>query len=146
MAQEISLVESIDDIPSNIKKPVFVTNQTTFSFMEIEPIIDSIIQLYPDTLISEEICNATRMRQTAIIEHNLGVDLCYTVGDPRSYNTRHLVLISQNYTKTRTLMIETKADIDVNDLINVKTVSVSSGASTPAYLTNEVIEFLKNYN
>jgi 4-hydroxy-3-methylbut-2-enyl diphosphate reductase len=146
LAKDISLIENVNDIPIDIKKPIFVTNQTTFSFIEIEHIIDSIIDKYPDTLISEEICNATRLRQTAIIDNNKAVDVCYIVGDPRSNNTKNLALISKNITKTKTFLIESVNDIDINDLLNAKTVSVSSGASTPSYLTNEVIEFLKNYD
>ncbi|MCK4551885.1 MAG: 4-hydroxy-3-methylbut-2-enyl diphosphate reductase [Tenericutes bacterium] len=146
LSKNIVLVETIDDIPNNIKDPVFVTNQTTFSFIEIEHIIDEIISIYPNTLISEEICSATSQRQSAIIKYNKKVDLCYIVGDPRSNNSKNLAIISRNITNTKTFLIESVSDIDINDLIDISTVSVSSGASTPTYLTNEVIEFLKNYN
>ena len=146
LSKRIVLVETIDDIPNNIKGSVFVTNQTTFSFIEIEHIIDRIIDIYPNTLISEEICSATSNRQSAIIEHNKKVDLCYIVGDPRSNNSKNLAIISRNITNTKTFLIESVSDIDVNDLLDISSVSVSSGASTPTYLTNEVIEFLKSYN
>lgn len=146
LTKNILLIENINDIPLNIKKPIFVTNQTTFSFIEIESIIDKIINRYPNTLVSEEICSATRLRQKAIIDNNKSVDLCYIVGDPRSNNTKNLALISRNLTNTKTIQIETYKDIVDSDLVNVRTVSVSSGASTPTYLTNEVIEYLKNYN
>ena len=145
LSKKIVLVETIDDIPNNIKGPVFVTNQTTFSFIEIEHIIDKIISIYPNTLISEEICSATSQRQSAIIEYNKDVELCYIVGDPRSNNSKNLAIISRNLTNTKTFLIESVSDIDENDLIDISTVSVSSGASTPKYLTNKVIEFLKNY-
>ncbi|XMB72378.1 4-hydroxy-3-methylbut-2-enyl diphosphate reductase [Mycoplasmatota bacterium WC30] len=146
LAKDISLVTDINSIPLNIGKPIFVTNQTTFSLIEIKAIIDQIIEIYPNTLISEEICNATRLRQTAILENNKEVDLCYIVGDPRSNNTKNLALISETFTNTKTKLIESVDEISPLDLINVSTVSVSSGASTPNYLTKKVIEFLKNYN
>ncbi len=146
LVKDISLVEKSDDIPNEITKPIFVTNQTTFSLTEIGSIIETVIQRYPNTLISEEICNATRMRQQAIIDANKDVDLCYIVGDPRSNNTRNLAIISDTITKTKTRLIENVGGIDDRDLKNVETVSVSSGASTPDYLTKEVIQFLKNYN
>ncbi len=146
LAHDITLVVDADNIPLGIKKPIFVTNQTTFSLIEIKGIIDSIIHIYPNTLISEEICNATRLRQTAILETNKSVDLCYIVGDPRSNNTKNLALISENITKTKTLLIESVDDINPLDLVNVNTISVSSGASTPNYLTKKVIDFLKKYN
>lgn len=146
LSDHIHLVEHKDQIPEGLDKPIFVTNQTTFSQIEIRDIIDSIIRRYPHTIISEEICNATRLRQTAIIESNVGVDLCYIVGDPRSNNSRNLAIISETVTKTKTKLIESVADIEVEDLQDVRTVSVSSGASTPNYLTREVIDFLKNYD
>jgi len=145
LSQNICLVEHIYDIPKNLDKPIFVTNQTTFSTIEIKAIIDQIINEYPNTVISEEICNATRLRQTAIIKYNKEVDLCYIVGDPRSNNTRNLAYISENITKTKTKLIQSVSDINPDDLLDISQVSVSSGASTPGYLTKAVIEFLKNY-
>lgn len=145
ITDDISLIETIDEIPLGITKKVFVTNQTTFSQFEIKDIINEIISIYPDTLISEEICNATQLRQRAIIEHNKNVDLCYIVGDPRSNNTKNLAIISETVTNTKTKLIETVDDISPEDLIDVTTVSVSSGASTPNRLTQEVIDYLKNY-
>lgn len=144
LCTDIHLIEQISDIPHTNEKPIFVTNQTTFSLFEIKEIIHSIIERYPNTLISEEICDATRLRQDAIIQANVNVDLCYIVGDPRSNNTKNLALISENITNTKTKLIETVADIDIADLIGVNRVSVSSGASTPSRLTKEVIDFLKN--
>ncbi|XFA99239.1 4-hydroxy-3-methylbut-2-enyl diphosphate reductase [Candidatus Izemoplasma sp. B36] len=146
LTKDIRLIENRKDIPLNIDKPIFVTNQTTFSFIEIESIIDEIISIYPNTFISEEICSATRLRQKAILDNNKNVDLCYIVGDSRSNNTKNLALISRNLTHTKTLLIESVNDINEIDLLNVSKVSVSSGASTPTYLTNEVINYLKNYN
>ncbi len=145
LSDNISLVEDTNDIPKGIKMPIFVTNQTTFSKFEIKDLIDKIIKQYPNTVVSEEICNATSLRQSAIIKYNKGVDLCYIVGDPRSNNTRNLAIVSETITKTKTIQIETVKDICPKDLKNVSLVSVSSGASTPNHLTQEVIDYLKNY-
>lgn len=145
LAKNITLVEHIYDIPKDLKKPIFVTNQTTFSTIEIKDIIDQIINEYPNTVISEEICNATRLRQTAIIKYNQNIDLCYIVGDTRSNNTKNLAYISESITKTKTKLIQSVTDINPTDLENIAHVSVSSGASTPSYLTKAVIDFLKNY-
>ena len=43
-------------------------------------------------------------------------------------------------------MIESIKDLDINTLKGKKKVAVSSGASTPTYLTNQVIEFLKQFD
>ncbi|MDD3129746.1 MAG: 4-hydroxy-3-methylbut-2-enyl diphosphate reductase [Candidatus Izemoplasmatales bacterium] len=141
----IKLIENIEDLNEiKLEEPLFVTNQTTFSINDILPIHEKIKSLYPNSVITEEICNATRFRQNAIIEGNKNVDLCYIVGDPRSNNSRNLVKISKELTSTKTFLIESVKDIDLKDLENVNIVSVSSGASTPNYLTQEVIDFLEN--
>lgn len=146
LGEDIHLVETIEDIAGiNTKKNVFVTNQTTFSIKDIKPIHNSIQKKYPKAIITEEICNATRLRQNAIIRENQNVDLCYIVGDKRSNNSKNLVKISEKFTNTKTLLIQSVKDINEADLQNINIVSVSSGASTPEYLTKEVIEFLQNY-
>jgi len=146
LSEKVTLIETVEDLETiKLEEPLFVTNQTTFSINDILPIHQRIEELYQDVIITEEICNATRFRQNAIINGNQDVDLCYIVGDPRSNNTRNLVKISKDLTNTKTLLIESVKDINPKDLINVKKVSVSSGASTPNNLTEEVIEYLENF-
>lgn len=146
ISSKVTLIETLKDLEEiKLKEPIFVTNQTTFSMNDILPIHQKIQELYSNVIISEEICNATRYRQKAIIDGNKGVDLCYIVGDPRSNNTRNLAKISQELTKTRTILIESVKDISPKDLLGVEIVSVSSGASTPKYLTDQVIEYLENF-
>lgn len=145
ISPKVTLVETIEDLNNiTISEPIFVTNQTTFSINDITPIHNKIKELYQEVIITEEICNATRFRQNAIIEGNKDVDFCYIVGDPRSNNSKNLVKISIETTNTPTKLIESVKDIDLKDLLGVKTISVSSGASTPNRLTQEVIEYLQN--
>lgn len=145
ISPKVTLVETIEDLNNiRISEPIFVTNQTTFSINDITPIHNKIKELYQEVIITEEICNATRFRQNAIIEGNKDVDFCYIVGDPRSNNSKNLVKISIEITNTPTKLIESVKDIDLKDLLGVKTISVSSGASTPNRLTQEVIEYLQN--
>lgn len=147
ISDKITLIESVSDLDkTNLKEPLFVTNQTTFSLNDISRIHERIKELYPNSLITEEICNATRFRQNAIIKNNTDVDLCYIVGDPRSNNSRNLVKISEEETNTKTFLIESVKDINPADLKGVKIVSVSSGASTPTYLTQEVIDYLESFD
>jgi 4-hydroxy-3-methylbut-2-enyl diphosphate reductase len=144
LGQDVHLIENIEDVKKqNYKEPIFVTNQTTFSIKDIINIHLELKKKYKDIIITEEICNATRIRQNAIIKTNKNVDFCYIVGDSRSNNSKNLVKISKELTNTNTKLIQSVEDIDLRDLEGVKTVSVSSGASTPEHLTKAVIEFLK---
>jgi len=148
LGDDVYLVEKVEDIETlNIKEPIFVTNQTTFSIKDIFNIHQALKEQYEDIVITEEICNATRIRQNAIIQANSDdVDLSYIVGDKRSNNSRNLVKISENFTHTKTKLIQSLNDINPEDLKGVKLVTVSSGASTPEHLTKAVIEYLKNYS
>ena len=144
LGNKVFLIETIEDIEKlSIQGKIFVTNQTTFSIKDIFNLHQAIKKKYPNAIITEEICNATRIRQNAIIESNKDVDFCYIVGDQRSNNSRNLVKISETFANTRTRLIQSVDDICLDDLKNVKTVSVSSGASTPEHITKSVIEYLK---
>lgn len=145
ISQNIHLISSIDDIKkTQIPEPIFVTNQTTMSIFEIRNINEKIKEKWPKAIICEEICNATSMRQKAIMNLK-NCDLLYVVGDPRSNNTNKLKQIALDSGIKKVKMIETAKEIDENDL-DVENIYVTAGASTPTYLTNQVIECLNNYN
>jgi 4-hydroxy-3-methylbut-2-enyl diphosphate reductase len=136
--------EDIADLPL-FSRPIYVTNQTTLSMTDIDRLSQSLIHKYPSIVFENELCDSTRIRQEAILSHNKNVDLCYIVGDHRSNNTASLVQLSREKTNTQTRLIESVADIDPDDLKGVNTVSVSSGASTPSEVTEEVIAFLRQF-
>ncbi|MFP4477958.1 MAG: 4-hydroxy-3-methylbut-2-enyl diphosphate reductase [Candidatus Izemoplasmatales bacterium] len=147
LGDQVYLIENASDVEDlDIEEPIFVTNQTTYSIKDIFNVHMALKDKYDDIIITEEICNATRIRQNAIISSNKDVDLCYIVGDPRSNNSKNLAKLSREMTNTKTFLIQSVKDINPEDLQDVKVVSVSSGASTPEYLTKEVIGFLKNYS
>jgi 4-hydroxy-3-methylbut-2-enyl diphosphate reductase len=146
LSPRVVLIENSCDLDYvKVEEPIFVTNQTTFSINDISPIHQKIKELYSLVIISEEICSATRFRQLAIIDGNKDVDLCYVIGDQRSNNTKNLARISKELTNTKTLLISSVNEINDKDLEGVKCVSVTSGASTPYYLTKAVIDYLENY-
>ena len=142
----IYLISNISDVESlNINSnKIYVTNQTTMSILEIQYIYDQINIKYPNAIFEEEICNATYKRQMAVMNID-NLDLLYVVGDPLSNNSNKLKDIAQNKCN-KVLLIESAQDININDLFNIKKVGVTSGASTPTYLTNQVIDVLNHYN
>lgn len=144
--EQITLIEKVDDITSlpHYDK-VFVTNQTTMSIYDIDILFKEIKRIYPDAVFSEEICNATRVRQEAIANLK-DVDTLIIVGDKASNNSNRLAQIGKENGINDVHLID-----DVNDLIDINlkegiTIAVSSGASTPTYLTNQVIQALENNN
>jgi len=143
---QITLIENVEDI--NVLPPyekVFVTNQTTMSIYDIDSIFKEIKHFYPNALFSEEICNATRIRQEAIANLK-DIDTLIIVGDKASNNSNRLAQIGKENGILNVYLID-----DANELINlnlhkVSSIAISSGASTPTYLTNQVIKALETNN
>ena len=100
---------------------------------------------YPESIFIDEICNATRIRQEAVMKQEY-VDHCFVVGDKLSNNSQKLVQVSIEQAGINATLIESLKDIDVEFLKTIDSVSVSSGASTPTQTTREVLTFLENFD
>ncbi len=124
-------------------RKVFVTNQTTLSLYDIEQVLKIIELKIPNYLFDNEICDATTIRQLAVKKQEQ-VDLMLVVGDKLSSNSNKLAIVGKNIEIT-SYLIESTNDIDLNWFKDIKSVSVTSGASTPTAVTQEVISFLKQY-
>ncbi|MDX9691095.1 MAG: 4-hydroxy-3-methylbut-2-enyl diphosphate reductase, partial [Acholeplasmataceae bacterium] len=147
--ENIYFVENEKDVlllPNDlIHKKVFVTNQTTLSMYDIDSVLDMIKAKYPHYVFDNEICNATTIRQEAVMNQEL-VDLMLVVGDTMSSNSNKLAFVGEHYQKIPSKLIGGIEDIDLNWLKGIQSVSVTSGASTPTKVTEEVISFLKQYD
>jgi len=146
ISENIHLVTSSLDLAQlKINHPkILITNQTTMSINDIEDILTKLRQQYPQAIIMEEICQATRIRQEAILKLEY-VDLIYIVGDPKSNNTRNLAKLAYQHAD-KVCLIENVTQINPNDLFVDATIAVTSGASTPTKLTNQVIDYLENFD
>lgn len=139
--QRIYLINSfqdIDDLTLNNSK-IFVTNQTTMSLYDVKQLFDNIKVKFPHAVLTNEVCAATRVRQEALFDAEK-YDLVYVVGDVISNNANNLKKITSP--KCRCLLIESAQDIKQEDLIGVNDVAVTAAASTPHYLTQQVINYL----
>lgn len=139
----ITKLEDIETIKS--ERQIYVTNQTTMSLFEMIKFFEKIKALFPKAIIEQEICNATTVRQNAIIKLD-NCDLLFVVGDPASNNTNKLKEIAKEKGINNVIAIETVKDIKEADLFGVNNIFVTAGASTPGYLVNQVIQTLKNYD
>ncbi len=146
--KSVILVEKVSDVQKLkiTKKKIVITNQTTMSLWDIKDIVSSIKEKYSTADFMQEVCNATLVRQKAVVEKAAGLDLVFVVGDPKSNNTKKLVSVCQEQANVQAIRIGSVDDIDVTVLKNVKSVGVTSGASTPTAVTNEVIDFLSSYD
>lgn len=144
--QKIHLIQSIHDIESiaDKQKPYVITNQTTMSLWDIYTICEYAKDKLENVEIIKETCNATKIRQEAIAHLEPTIDLVIIVGDPHSNNTTRLAAIARERANKEVVKIESIHDLNINLLKGKKHIAISAGASTPTYLTNQVITYLKN--
>ncbi len=146
-SKHIHLIETKKDIDNLDPNLVYViTNQTTMSLYDVYDLCEYAKTVLKNITIAKETCQATTIRQEAIAKINDDVDVVFIVGDPHSNNTQKLASISSNKANKTTYMIESVNDITLDMLKDKKVAAVSSGASTPTYLTNQVINYLKQFN
>ncbi len=140
----ISDIKQVEQLKLSTNCP-FVSNQTTLSTLQLEAIFDALVQRYPLAEITNEICAATRFRQLAVLEsHDL--DALIVVGDPHSNNTQMLASIGQDKGIAHVFRYESIEDLDLSQFNKSWRVGITSGASTPTYLTNQLIEYLTEVN
>ena len=120
---------------------IYVTNQTTLSKYELKDIYDTLSKKYPNSIIDNKICDATTLRQEAVmnITH---ADLCIVVGDKTSSNSNKLVTVAKS-AGINSILIDDHNDLKNIDLTKYNKVAVTSGASTPDFIVDSVIEYLK---
>lgn len=139
----VHLVENEQDVAElklNTNK-ILVTNQTTMSLLDIFKTSEAIKNKFPQAMFVDEICNATRIRQEAAMAVE-NVDLAIVVGDPKSNNSKKLSEVMN----VNSIRIANIHDLDLEVLKDVRVVAVTSGASTPTSVTNQVISFLENFD
>lgn len=148
ISSEIYFVENEKDVmllPLSLEnEKVFVTNQTTLSMYDIDSVLNLIQTKFPHYEFDNEICNATTIRQDAVMNQE-DVDLMLVVGDKKSSNSNKLVSVGKKTKAKTSFLIPNVSAIDIEWLLNADSVSITSGASTPTSLTNEVIEFLHQF-
>ena len=132
-------------------KNVVVLNQTTLNFLSLSDIHKDILSHFPQAKIYDEICNATRKRQEAVIHINKEADLIIIVGDQLSSNSKRLFEIAKiSHPNTLCIMVSNEDELDEEVLYNKKYVVIASGASTPISVINNISNFvdkiLKNNN
>ncbi len=147
ISNKIHFINQLTDIDkleiSNNK--IYATCQTTLSIYETDNMFEQISKKYPNTIIDNKICLATTERQKAILEMP-SCDLCIIIGDLKSSNTKKLAKISSEERNIKTIQIENLKELDLSLLKDINTINISSGASTPNEITNEVIKYLEELN
>lgn len=135
----------IGKTPTFLKHPL-VFNQTTLSILELYHIYETLKKEFTDIEIQDEICNATRLRQEKLLSLDASYDLLFIIGDPHSNNTESLYLLAkQTYPSLSIYKISSIEEMDETWLEGKKKIAVTSGASTPPYIVEKIVSYLKQY-
>lgn len=142
-SDKIILLDSTDMIKNiNKNKKYYVTNQTTLSHDYINKFHEELKDNKIDVIIENNICLATTKREKAL--YDIKTDLIVVVGDYNSSNTAKLVLVAKEKAQTKAVIaIERASDLLNYDLSLYNEAYVTSGASTPNIIVEQVIKYLE---
>ena len=91
----------------------------------------------------EDICYATTNRQNAVKKLAAKTEYFIIVGADNSSNSRRLVEVALKFGAKNAVLIPDANSLKLNELQNASVVSISSGASVPDILVDEVIKKLE---
>jgi 4-hydroxy-3-methylbut-2-enyl diphosphate reductase len=126
-----------------LRKPLVVSQTTIKSktFFDTAEAVKS--KTDDDVEIVNTICSATRDRQDAARALAGMVDAFYIIGGRHSSNSVKLLAVCKEQCE-KSFLIETEEEINVADLVGVKQVGVTAGASTPDWLIKKVVSHLES--
>ncbi|OTQ48001.1 4-hydroxy-3-methylbut-2-enyl diphosphate reductase [Gilliamella apis] len=144
----IYLVESIEDVQNlQVKNDQHLcfTTQTTLSVDDTAEIISALKNRFPNIRSprKNDICYATTNRQQAVKQLSSQADVVLVVGSKNSSNSNRLAELARRNSK-HAYLIDFASDINLEWLVNARTIGVTAGASAPDILVKQVIAHLKN--
>ncbi|MFC8245125.1 4-hydroxy-3-methylbut-2-enyl diphosphate reductase [Streptomyces chartreusis] len=119
-------------------------SQTTLSVDETMETVDALKEKFPQLISppSDDICYATQNRQLAVKQMGAEAELVIVVGSRNSSNSKRLVEVAKLAGSREAYLVDFAGEIDEAWLEGVTTVGVTSGASVPEVLVEEVLEWL----
>ena len=121
-------------------------SQTTLSVDETMETLRRLRERFPhlEDPPSDDICYATQNRQVAIKKVAPSADLVIVVGSANSSNSVRLVEVALEYGAKAAYRVDYASEIKQEWLEGVQSVGVSSGASVPEVLVEQVLADLKD--
>ena len=141
----MTLVDDREDLPLpdwDDSTEVAVLTQTTLSVEDTRRSVESIRERFPSVIVRNDLCYATTNRQAAVKELCERVDLVLVIGAANSSNCRRLREVAEAHGRPAHL-IDGPEELNDDWLVGVESVGVTSGASTPESLVDQVVEALR---
>ncbi|MGG7508618.1 4-hydroxy-3-methylbut-2-enyl diphosphate reductase [Plantibacter sp. YIM 135249] len=145
--EHVTIVNSPDAVATlEVKDPEKVVwlSQTTLSVDETMETVRRLRERFPKLQDppSDDICYATQNRQVAIKKVAQDADLVIVVGSANSSNSVRLVEVALEYGAKAAYRVDYASEVKQEWLDGVATVGVTSGASVPEVLVQEVLDDL----
>ena len=122
--------------------PVAVLTQTTLSVDDTSRSIEDIKGKFTNAIVRNDLCYATTNRQSAVKEITDSVDLMLVIGAPNSSNCNRLREVAEAQ-GVPAYLLNGVDELRSEWLEGVENVGITSGASTPEYLVQQVIDALE---
>ncbi len=146
--EHVQLVDGlagIDSLQVRDESKVAWLSQTTLSVDETLQTVAALKKRFPNLMDppSDDICYATQNRQVAIKQIAPEADLVLVVGSTNSSNSVRLVEVSKEYGAKAAYLIDYAAEVRDEWFDGVETIGVSSGASVPEILVDDLLKELE---
>ena len=144
---EVILIEKSEDINQiNLSrdKIAYIT-QTTLSVDDTKEIIEALCKKFPKIKapIKSDICYATTNRQMAVKNVAEKCDVFFVVGSRQSSNSQRLVEVAKKSGSKESFLVHQGFELPKKIIENAKCIGVSSGASAPEVLVDQLLDRIK---
>jgi len=128
------------------QKTVAYITQTTLSVDETKGIVERLKIKFPKLIgpLRSDICYATQNRQDAVKDLAGFCDIIIICGSPHSSNSNRLRETGEQM-GVPSFIVDTAAELNCSILKDKQRVGLSSGASVPRYLVDEIIDKIKAF-
>jgi 4-hydroxy-3-methylbut-2-en-1-yl diphosphate reductase len=140
----VQTAEDLEDLAVDDPDRVAYITQTTLSVDETTEIIARLREKFPNIVgpKSDDICYATTNRQIAVKQLASECDLVLVIGSTNSSNSNRLVEVAREHGATSHL-IDNSLQVREEWLAGVETVGITSGASAPEELVEQLVAFFR---
>jgi 4-hydroxy-3-methylbut-2-en-1-yl diphosphate reductase len=136
--------QDVDELEIEDPEHVAYVTQTTLAVDETAAILQRLRERFPSIVgpRTEDICYATTNRQAAVKDMAESCDLLLVIGSRNSSNSKRLVEVSRDC-GTEAQLIDNASEVREEWLDGARVVGISSGASAPENLVEELVDFFR---
>jgi 4-hydroxy-3-methylbut-2-enyl diphosphate reductase len=145
--EQIFLVQSeqdVDELEIEDAEHIAYVTQTTLAVDETSSIIARLLERFPHIVgpRTDDICYATTNRQSVVKQMAGECDLMLVIGSGNSSNSLRLVEVARDC-GTDAHLIDHAGEVQEEWLAGVRVVGISSGASAPENLVQDLVELFR---